>query len=250
MLTGNDCAEHLLCVAPLGPSGHLRNRRRVRAERGCVGDQPQRVGIEKGVRTKCGLPPIRACCGWSPTQPRSLQGNSQPAFTLIELLVVIGVIAILAALLLPVFSRGKEAARGVSCLSNLHQIGIGLQLYVSDNANRLPALFDWSSSSNTNSPLINRVLFHYVGASNVFRCVSDRQQVFETTGSSYSWNFLLNGQDADHLRLLGMDFNLHQIPLVFDKEEFHRARGAGKGKNFLYADQHLKNLMELQGASP
>jgi len=172
------------------------------------------------------------------------------AFTLIELLVVIGIIAILAALLLPVFSRGKESARGVSCLSNLHQIGIGLQLYVGDNANRLPAIVEWSSSSDTNSPLINRVLFHHVGNSNVFKCVSDRQGIFEATGSSYSWNFLLNGRDADHLRLLGMDFNLHQIPLVFDKEEFHKARGRGKEKNFLYADQHLKNLMELQGGQP
>jgi prepilin-type N-terminal cleavage/methylation domain-containing protein len=169
------------------------------------------------------------------------------AFTLIELLVVIGIMALLAALLFPVFSRGKEAARSVACISNLHQIGIGLQLYVSDNNNRMPVIFDWSSSSDTNSPLINRVLFHQVGNSNVFRCGSDRQGVFETTGSSYSWDFLLNGQDADHLRLLGLDFNPNQIPLVFDKEEFHRARGNGKGKNFLYADQHLKNLMELQG---
>jgi prepilin-type N-terminal cleavage/methylation domain-containing protein len=171
-------------------------------------------------------------------------------FTLIELLVALGVIAVLAALLLPALSRGKESARSLSCLSNLHQIGIGLQLYVSDSANRLPTMFDWSSSSTTNSPLINRVLFAQIGSSNVFRCVSDHQGVFEATGSSYSWNFLLNGQDADHLRLLGLDFNPHQVPLVFDKEEFHKARGAGKGKNFLYADQHLKNLMELQGGSP
>jgi prepilin-type N-terminal cleavage/methylation domain-containing protein len=168
-------------------------------------------------------------------------------FTLIELLVVIGIIAILAALLLPVFNRGKESARGASCLNNLHQIGIGLQLYVSDNANLMPTLFDWSTESDTNTPLINQVLFQHVGASNVFRCPSDRRGFFEQTGSSYSWNFLLNGKNADHLSLLGMSLNEHQIPLVFDKEDFHRGRGESKAKNYLYADQHLKNLLELHG---
>jgi prepilin-type N-terminal cleavage/methylation domain-containing protein len=171
------------------------------------------------------------------------------AFTLIELLVVIGIIAILAALLVPVFNRGKESARAASCVNNLHQIGIGLQLYVSDNGNKLPTAFDWSSSSDTNTPLLNQVLFHNIGSSNVFRCPSDRT-AFEESGSSYSWNFLLNGQDADHLKLMGMDFNPHQIPLVFDKEGFHRARGEAKAKNYLFADQHLKNLLEMQGVSP
>jgi hypothetical protein len=164
--------------------------------------------------------------------------------------VVIAIIAILAALLLPVFGRGKEAARSASCLSNLHQIGIGLQLYVSDNGNRLPSILDWSSSSDTNSPLINRVLFQSVGSSNVFRCPSDSKSLFDTTGSSYSWNYLVNGQDADHLRLMGLDFNLHRIPLVYDKEGFHRARGEAKAINYLYADQHIKNLLELQGPPP
>jgi prepilin-type N-terminal cleavage/methylation domain-containing protein len=167
-------------------------------------------------------------------------------FTLIELLVVIGIIAILAALLFPVFSRAKESARGASCISSLHQIGIGLQLYVADNGNRMPAIEEWSTSSDTNSPLINRVLFPQIGSSNVFRCPSDRQGAFEQSGSSFSWNFLLNGQDADHLKLFGEDYGA-RTPLAFDKEPFHRARGAGKEKNYLYADQHLKNLLELQG---
>ena len=182
-----------------------------------------------------------------PDAGRDAGASMASGFTLIELLVVIAIIAILAALILPVFHRGKESARSASCLSNLHQIGIGLQLYVSDNGNRLPSMFDWTSTSDTNSPLINRVLFQHIGSSNVFRCPSDSGRLFETTGSSYAWNFLLNGQDADHLRLMGMNFNLHQIPLVYDKESFHHARGEAKGVNFLYADQHIKNLLELQG---
>ena len=54
------------------------------------------------------------------------------AFTLTELLVVIGIIAILAALLLPVLSRGKETARSASCKNHLHEIGLALQMYLHD----------------------------------------------------------------------------------------------------------------------
>jgi prepilin-type N-terminal cleavage/methylation domain-containing protein len=180
---------------------------------------------------------------------KRLDTSSPTAFTLLELLVVIAILAILAGLLLPLFSRGKESARATACLSNLHQIGIGLQMYVSDNQNRLPVMFDWSANqaANTNGPPINQTLAHEVGNTNVFRCPSDRVGVFEATGCSYSWNVLLNGQDADHLQLLGMDFPQHQVPLVFDKEGFHRARGSAKAVNYLYADQHLKNLLEMQG---
>jgi prepilin-type N-terminal cleavage/methylation domain-containing protein/prepilin-type processing-associated H-X9-DG protein len=59
--------------------------------------------------------------------------NAKRGFTLIELLVVIAIIAILAAILFPVFARAREKARMTSCMSNVRQLGIGIACYVQDN---------------------------------------------------------------------------------------------------------------------
>jgi prepilin-type N-terminal cleavage/methylation domain-containing protein len=188
----------------------------------------------------------------SPTPPALSPengGSSQhtSAFTLIELLVSIGIIAILAGLLLPVLGRAKEAGRSTVCLSNLRQCGIALQLYTQDNRNRLPFMEDKSLNTTNLFPGPDIVLSNYLGNVRVLWCPSDRKPVYTQTGSSYSWNVLLNGQDADHLNALGLKFDPHEIPLMFDKEKYHIARGEAKAQNWLYADGHIKNLLAIEG---
>lgn len=101
-----------------------------------------------------------------------LQGQPQ-GFTLIELLVVIAIIAILAAILFPVFARARENARRSSCLSNLKQIGLATMMYVQDYDEMYPPTVRWGASSLSASySFWYDILQPYTRSIQVFYCPS------------------------------------------------------------------------------
>ena len=116
------------------------------------------------------------------------------AFTLIELLVVIAIIAMLAAILFPVFGRARENARRSSCQSNLKQIGLGLMQYTQDYDERFPA----GLPNTTNDASYIGVgwagaTYPYIKSSQIFVCPSDPKGsgpglVANATAISYAMN--------------------------------------------------------------
>lgn len=79
------------------------------------------------------------------TNTQKKQQIAQRGFTLIELLVVIAIIAILAAILFPVFGRARENARRASCQSNLKQVGLAFAQYSQDYDEHFPISYSWES---------------------------------------------------------------------------------------------------------
>jgi prepilin-type N-terminal cleavage/methylation domain-containing protein/prepilin-type processing-associated H-X9-DG protein len=87
------------------------------------------------------------------------------AFTLIELLVVIAIIAILAAILFPVFAQAREKARSISCLSNLKQIGTATMMYVQDYDETYPSGWGqgtWGDQGTAGSTIWRECLLPYI----------------------------------------------------------------------------------------
>lgn len=109
--------------------------------------------------------------------PVSLSRRRPRAFTLIELLVVIAIIAILAAILFPVFAQAREKARQTTCLSNLKQVGTGLMMYSQDYDETLPVyndgVFDFGNPAvYTATPNFFGSVIPYIKNSQVFGCPS------------------------------------------------------------------------------
>ena len=108
-------------------------------------------------------------------------------FTLIELLVVITIIAILAAILFPVFARAKAAAKQSACISNLKQIGTAMTLYMGDHDDIFPYAVDasdkydpniWAAQPEFQAQIpymleMPDALFPYTKSKEIFHCPSD-----------------------------------------------------------------------------
>lgn len=162
-------------------------------------------------------------------------------FTLIELLVVIAIIAILAAILFPVFARAREQARKTNCLAHLKQIGLAMAMYCSDYDGAMPTLAG-KPSVEPAKPVITDVLHPYTKNRKIFRCPSDHDY-YVVEFSSYAWIDLFDNQPFDEPSFLGID--LTDTPYLLDARDEWHDKSADFARNCLWIDGHAKFLTKI-----
>ena len=129
---------------------------------------------------------------------------NRKGFTLIELLVVIAIIAILAAILFPVFAKAREKARQTACLSNIKQLGLGMTMYMTDYDDTYPNVDNRAdavgSGAYTNDDLYNRGwanhLNTYVKSTPMFKCPSAANGNKPGVACDYTYNYFLGADNS------------------------------------------------------
>lgn len=137
-------------------------------------------------------------------------------FTLIELLVVIAIIAILAAILFPVFARAREAARQSACMNNVKQLTTGWTMYTNDYDECVLPYSTNGGSTGVAFPW-NRLIQPYVKNTGILRCPS--VQAF----NGYAYNFILGGNGR----------NMATFPLPAQSPVFADANGTNTANQAL-----------------
>jgi prepilin-type N-terminal cleavage/methylation domain-containing protein/prepilin-type processing-associated H-X9-DG protein len=127
--------------------------------------------------------------------------NTRKGFTLIELLVVIAIIAILAAILFPVFAKVREKARQTSCLSNEKQLGLGIIQYVQDYDEKEPngTTVNGTNPYNDGQGWVGQI-YQYVKSTGVVKCPDDstatttgnETSIFPSEGTDYPVSYAFN----------------------------------------------------------
>ena len=161
--------------------------------------------------------------------PRKTCFTPRKGFTLIELLVVIAIIAILAAILFPVFAQARESARAISCLSNEKQVALGVTMYVQDYDESFPQAFYDAPDSIKGQPDApwgpwaiahigwEKAIYPYVKNVQIFKCPDNDKGV--DTGSG--------GDDAKPTGVLNYAINAHlaQMPSNVDSSTNDKHKG-------------------------
>ena len=170
------------------------------------------------------------------------------AFTLIELLVVIAIIAILAAILFPVFAQAREKARTIACASNLKNLGTAVLMYAQDYDERLPL----SAEAIPTPPFFlnwHDIVDPYVKNKQIWLCPSSSIPAFDSLGkasSHFGYNaFYLNGLRLDFGNFLTAGgVSLGAVPELEASARRNPAVGSASGQR-----SDRRSRMDLRGRS-